>query len=178
MPITAAMWRDPLMRERLLAGARKGKATQRENSRKYVYLLKFLLVDEQTGCWNWIGSRDKLGYARMIYDGKQESVHRVSAHVFLRFDLNSDLHVLHRCDNPPCFNPKHLFIGTHLDNMKDKSAKGRHNNQKKKSCPQGHVYDSMNTCVKPSEGRRRCRICMREQRRNYRRKLREKKECL
>ena len=50
---------------------------------------------------------------------------RVSAHVFSGFDLESDLFILHKCDDGLCFNPEHLFVGTQADNLKDASRKGR-----------------------------------------------------
>jgi hypothetical protein len=52
-------------------------------------------------------------------------VHRVAAHLWLDFDLDSPLCVLHRCDVPRCFNPEHLFVGTQKDNTNDMIVKGR-----------------------------------------------------
>ena len=52
-------------------------------------------------------------------------VHRLSAWLWSGFDLGSGLNVLHRCDNPPCFNPEHLFVGTQSQNMNEMLAKGR-----------------------------------------------------
>jgi len=54
-----------------------------------------------------------------------QMVHRLSAMLYLGFDISSLDHVLHRCDNTWCFNPEHLFIGTHTDNMRDMFVKGR-----------------------------------------------------
>jgi hypothetical protein len=119
--------------------------------------------DEATGCWNWTGVRIDGGYGRIVFNGNRHTlVHRLSAHLYLGFDLKSKLLVCHRCDNPSCFNPKHLFIGTNLDNMKDAVAKGRFKrnnaNSRKTHCPQGHPYLAPNLWVS-KKGIRQCRAC-------------------
>ncbi len=70
---------------------------------------------------------DKEGYGRMRYKGKLTYHHRVVYCLAAGVELDSidGMHVLHTCDNPRCVNPKHLFLGTHADNMKDKQLKGR-----------------------------------------------------
>ena len=84
-------------------------------------------LDLDTGCWNWTGSTQSNGYGQTTFGGKRFLVHRVSAIIWLHFDESSRLDILHRCDNRICFNPKHLFIGTDLENIRDMMAKGRDN---------------------------------------------------
>lgn len=120
-------------------------------------------LDETTGCWNWGGPVFANGYGSIRYDKRQVYVHRVSAHLYLGFDLNSPLHVLHRCDNRKCFNPKHLFIGTRLENMRDARDKGRLWQMKRTHCPKGHPYSGSNLYIRPGveagRSKRGCRIC-------------------
>ena len=84
---------------------------------------------EASGCWVWQGSAGKDGYGRMVYrlDGQRviRGAHRVSWEV-ANGPIPEGMHVLHRCDNPPCVNPAHLFLGTQADNMRDMTRKGRH----------------------------------------------------
>jgi len=75
-------------------------------------------------CWPWIGSRDTAGYGQLWWEGKNRRVSRL-AWVEMHGPIPGRLHVLHKCDNRPCRNEAHLFLGTHLDNMADRSAKGR-----------------------------------------------------
>lgn len=76
------------------------------------------------GCWLWTGTKRGRGYGRMTVGGKYASAHRVAYQLYCG-DLADDMHVCHKCDNPSCVNPDHLFVGSHDDNMADKTTKGR-----------------------------------------------------
>lgn len=106
-------------------------------------------------CWLWLGSKDPHGYGRAIVPGhKSQRAHRISLEQ-AGVIVDDDLSVLHQCNVPACVNPAHLYVGTALENAKDRAAAGRHVNQRKTHCPQGHAYDR----VKPSNGRRYCGRC-------------------
>lgn len=78
-----------------------------------------------THCWEWAGGTlSKDGYGRMKIDGRHVMVHRVSYEMFVEKIPDGKL-VLHKCDNPPCANPAHLFLGTNRENALDCLAKGR-----------------------------------------------------
>lgn len=91
---------------------------------------KVAITANDNFCWNWNGTnRDsKKPYGRMIFmkNGKPNlySTHRVSYKINYGIDPK-EFHVLHTCDNPKCVNPKHLFLGTNADNVKDKVSKKR-----------------------------------------------------
>lgn len=75
-------------------------------------------------CWQWKGSTNSDGYGSITQKEKRWGAHRFSWMVHFG-DIPNGLHVLHKCDNPPCTNPEHLFLGTNLDNIKDSVSKGR-----------------------------------------------------
>jgi predicted XRE-type DNA-binding protein len=85
-------------------------------------------IDPATGCWVWTGAVDSRGYGTVKLSGRQIAVHRLSAHFHLGMALDSREWVLHSCDNPPCFFPDHLFLGTAEANVQDMFAKGRSRN--------------------------------------------------
>ena len=82
-------------------------------------------VDE---CWPWIGARTSRGYGQIKADGTLQmlSSHRVSWSLE-NGPIPDGMIICHKCDNPPCCNPDHLFLGTHDINAKDRDAKGRNN---------------------------------------------------
>lgn len=81
-------------------------------------------VDKSSDCWEWKGSPDPNGYGRLNIDGTPILAHRISWELH-RHKITPDQHVLHRCDNPPCVNPDHLFLGDQVANNADMKAKGR-----------------------------------------------------
>lgn len=79
---------------------------------------------EATGCIYWLANRDKNGYGLFQLNGKTVRVHRYTW-IINNGSIPNGLLVLHRCDNPPCQQIEHLFLGTPQDNMTDKLTKGR-----------------------------------------------------
>lgn len=83
-------------------------------------------VDPTTGCWNWHGSKDTKGYGQIRIDGRA----RIATHIALELagrPRPPKACALHRCDNPACVNPDHLWWGTMKENIQDCIAKGRFN---------------------------------------------------
>ncbi len=85
---------------------------------------KRVSVTNENECWPWNGKRTNQGYGMVGFEGKTQPAHRI-AYIFYFGDFDRSLDILHKCDNPPCCNPNHLFLGTARDNIKDAIAKGR-----------------------------------------------------
>jgi hypothetical protein len=77
------------------------------------------------GCWIWTAKLPRHGYGTFGLHGKSKLAHRV-CYRNTRGPIPPGLDVLHSCDNPPCVNPAHLWLGTNADNVRDKMTKGRH----------------------------------------------------
>lgn len=111
-------------------------------------------------CWEWVGSKTRLGYGQMSGGGagRKMSAHRASWHIHFG-EIPAGASVCHRCDNRGCVNPGHLFLGSHADNMHDMKNKKRLPNARKTHCVRGHAFDEANTLV--SKKGRECRACRR-----------------
>ena len=96
-------------------------------------------IDEVTGCWNWTGGKQyrrtstsgEVVY-RGVYqeytgtkNGKRHVISRLAAWIFLDFNLSSKKIICHTCDNPMCWNPEHLWVGTPKENTQDRIRKKR-----------------------------------------------------
>lgn len=124
------------------------------------FLLQYRVVTDN-GCWEWLGLRLASNYGTVRWMGKYVRVNRLVLHLLGKIDINDPKQLsLHKCDNPPCFNPDHLFAGTHADNMQDLSVKGT---TRLEFCKRGHKMEGWN--VKhgfQQDGttpRRRCKTC-------------------
>ena len=136
-------------------------------------LLEFMLrvsPEPNTGCWLWTGDYNRAGYGRVSVDGRNRLAHRAVWTLSGRCCIDGKC-VCHRCDQPACVNPDHLFLGTQLDNIRDMVSKRRGSNAhaKKLNCPKGHPYDASNTLFSRDSRRsrmaRKCRTCRNEQQR-------------
>lgn len=112
----------------------------------------------ETGCWEYIGQHTAQGYGKLKWMGITTTAHRIAAAIKLGHPLKGrDNPICHSCNNPPCFNPEHLYDGTPSTNQLDSVLRGTHHEALKTHCPKGHPYDSSNTVI--DEGKRRCREC-------------------
>ncbi len=126
----------------------------------------YAMPEPNSGCWLWLGSWDRRKYGQLRVDGRL----RYASHVSLGLagtPVPAGMSACHHCDNPPCVNPGHLFIGTQKDNTRDMMAKGRSKppplakpgQGRKLLCLRGHDYSD--AYVAPGSTWRRCRECMR-----------------
>lgn len=124
------------------------------------------VIDQTTGCWLYTGNRRPNGYGYLMYQSKNHSVHRLSAHVWLDMPLDSIDQVNHKkiCPYKHCFNPEHIYCGNQSQNLHD-----HYGDIRDRLCPNGHsmqfayiykgrtgkIYRWCRTCRMESNARRR-----------------------
>lgn len=127
-------------------------------------------VDKSGGCWVWTAARGGFGYGLIRLGSERSGTRRMQVTHRFSYELAfgaipPGLVVCHRCDNPPCVNPAHMFLGTQADNMQDRVSKGHlshmNGNTNKTACKHGHALDEANTYLTP-RGTRNCRQCRRQ----------------
>lgn len=82
-------------------------------------------VKKTDNCWIWNASTDSSGYGHMKFCGEFKKSHRISWEIH-NGPIPPKILVCHKCDNPPCVRPDHLFLGTNKDNKEDCVKKNRH----------------------------------------------------
>lgn len=103
----------------------------RKNSLK-PYLFDNSIPEPNSGCWLWERAVQSDGYGNVLVKKKNILAHRMAYELAFSCKIPDDIEVCHTCDTPQCINPDHLFLGSHSDNMKDRSHKGRWSNGNRK----------------------------------------------
>jgi hypothetical protein len=128
--------------------------------------------EKENGCWEYAKHRKPpKSYGFLVVNGRDVGAHRIAWEHANGRRVPDGLHVLHKCDNPPCCNPAHLFIGTIADNNRDRHAKGRtvvprpspvsSHFKPKTHCHLGHPLSGDNLYRNSRRGTKKCATCAR-----------------
>lgn len=120
-------------------------------------------------CWEWHGARSGANrYGSFKLKGAMVSAH-CAAWLLLRGPIPDGLWVLHNCDNKPCVNPDHLYLGTPEDNARDRTMRSSYVDPRRhqESCKYGHPLSGENLYISPTQGNRHCRTCTQRRRMEY-----------
>lgn len=131
-------------------------------------------VNKTDSCWLWTGATCVRGYGILTFQGNAWRAHRLS-YTLTNCSIPIGMFICHKCDNPLCVRPDHLFAGTQSSNMRDMVAKGRGYHigyANRTHCKRGHPFNDTNTKFSRDAGYRMCRICIRLKKKEayYRRK--------
>lgn len=120
------------------------------------------------GCWLWAGNKTRDGHGIISIFNVKYPVSRLIAILILGLnekDLTLQANHKDECFNPNCWNPDHIYVGTHQQNMEDKARLGnsrnKYNTIYKNTCANGHPQNEDNTYM-DNRGHRKCRLCARE----------------
>lgn len=121
-------------------------------------ILSKCIPEPNSGCWLWTAgiAPGDLDYGAVWLYGRNLRASRAAWMAFYG-PIPDGLWVLHKCDTPTCVNPRHLWLGTHDDNMADCVRKGR-SYKGREECVNGHAMSAENVRVRRT-GRRVCRLC-------------------
>lgn len=125
-------------------------------------------------CWPWLAARDRRGYGNAWKPGAGHVKASRLSYEIEHGEIPEGLWVLHHCDNPPCVNPAHLYVGTVVENVADMMKRGRRVDPfaRLTHCKHGHEFTPENTYRAPSRpSERRCRACGHERKRRPRRPI-------
>lgn len=114
--------------------------------------------EPNTGCWLYLQFCNPSGYGRVVARGKQRLAHRVVLmETQTGWDIGEDVLALHRCDQPSCVNPDHIYPGNQQRNALDSVERRRHHCATKTHCKNGHAFSAENTIL--NRGKRSCKAC-------------------
>lgn len=116
-------------------------------------------------CWPWLGStrssNPRRAYGIIWAGGRNRPAHQVAWELHHGREFPEGMHGCHHCDNPPCVNPTHIFVGTRSDNMRDARSKGvQLGHVPWTHCKRGHEFTPENTYIDNRDGRScwQCRV--------------------
>ena len=149
----------------------KSRAVEIEASQDAATIARFLASVERTeACWVWTRPTNNKSYGYISLRKRKVLAHRLAYLVWIG-PIPDGFCVLHRCDNPKCVRPDHLFVGTLKDNAVDMAQKGRvGGNRNKTHCKRGHAFSGAN--LKFKRGGRYCALCYADYQREFRRRKR------
>ncbi len=105
------------------------------------YLFDSFDIKNSDECWIWKRSFKKFGYGNAWWKGKHHSAHRL-VYEYYNGEIPFSMNVCHKCDNPKCVNPNHLFLGSYLENNRDRKTKGRNSNTNGEKNPFSKLNDN------------------------------------
>jgi len=106
---------------------------------------------EGEGCWEWTAYKNKDGYGTISSNFRPKMAHRASYEIY-HGEIPKGMLVLHRCDNPGCVNPDHLFLGSSADNVADKVTKNRQARGVSHARPNAKLIESDVVAIRAAKG--------------------------